>query len=191
MESIVQYFPLLFGILFFFTEAYRGIAMKSKNKNANQTDKNSLKILWLTIVLSMFAGGFAISFSEFSLRNFQPYISYVGIILALVGFAIRALAIHQLGKAFTVDVQISDDHKLKQDGMYRIVRNPSYTGALLSFVGLAFTYSNYLSIAIITIPIFLAFSYRISVEEKALKSAFGSEFDVYAKQTKRLIPFIY
>lgn len=189
MKLIIQYFPLIFGILFFLTEAYRGIALKSKN--TNNVDKSSLKILWITIVVSMFAGGFATSFQQFYISKPQPTLYYIGIFLSLLGFAIRALAIHQLGKHFTVDVQISEDHQLKQDGMYSIVRNPSYTGALLSFVGLAITYSNYLSIIIIIVPIFLAFSYRISVEEKALKNAFGNAFIDYCNKTKRLIPFIY
>jgi protein-S-isoprenylcysteine O-methyltransferase Ste14 len=36
----------------------------------------------------------------------------------------------------------------------------------------------------------LVYSYRISVEEKALKAEFGQEYVDYAKKTKRLIPFI-
>jgi protein-S-isoprenylcysteine O-methyltransferase Ste14 len=33
--------------------------------------------------------------------------------------------------------------------------------------------------------------YRIHVEENALRSAFGAEYDEYAKTTKRLIPGVY
>jgi protein-S-isoprenylcysteine O-methyltransferase Ste14 len=33
--------------------------------------------------------------------------------------------------------------------------------------------------------------YRIHVEEKALRSAFGAEYDEYAKTTKRLVPGVY
>lgn len=189
MKILLQYFPLIFGILFFLTELYRGIALKSNNKN--NVDKSSLNILWLTIIISMFIGGYATTLKQFYISTPQPILYYTGIFLSLFGFSIRALAIQQLGKHFTVDVQISEDHQLKQDGLYSIVRNPSYTGALLSFFGLAITYSNYLSILIITIPIFIAFSYRISVEEKALKSAFGNSFTNYCNKTKRLIPFIY
>ena len=191
MRLIIQYFPYIFGVIFFITEVYRGFALKSNNKNSDQTDKSSLKILWITIGISMFAGGFATSFTQFHITSFQPGIYYIGISLSLIGFIIRAMAIQQLGKHFTVDVQISKDHQLKEDGMYSIVRNPSYTGALMAFTGLALSYSNYLSILIIIVPIFLAFAYRISVEEKALQQAFGNAFSAYCNKTKRLIPFIY
>jgi protein-S-isoprenylcysteine O-methyltransferase Ste14 len=33
--------------------------------------------------------------------------------------------------------------------------------------------------------------YRIHVEEKALRGAFGAEYDEYSKTTKRLIPGVY
>ena len=55
----------------------------------------------------------------------------IGVALAVVGFVIRWAAIFSLGKFFTVDVEISDQHRLKTEGIYKIVRHPSYLGLVL------------------------------------------------------------
>jgi len=115
----------------------------------------------------------------------------IGIALAIVGFIIRWTAIIQLGKMFTVDVAINNQHQLKTNGLYQIVRHPSYTGLMLIICGIAVCMSNYLACAVIIIPIFLALNYRINVEEKALLEAFGYDYEQYRKTTARLIPGIY
>jgi len=192
MQTITRYFPLIFGLFFLLTEIHRNYKLRNKSeRKTGGADKNSLTILWITISISMFIGGFLSQFKSFSIHIFQPYILYTGMLLAVFGFILRFIAIQQLGKAFTVDVQIATNQKLKQDGLYSIVRHPSYTGVLLAFLGLAITFSSWLSLLVICIPIFTAFIYRISVEENALKGEFGADYLEYIKRTKRLIPFIY
>jgi protein-S-isoprenylcysteine O-methyltransferase Ste14 len=44
---------------------------------------------------------------------------------------------------------------------------------------------------VIIVPIFVAFAYRIKVEERALVDALGDRYVSYARRTKRLLPFIY
>ena len=61
----------------------------------------------------------------------------------------------------------------------------------LAFLGLALTLTNWLSLALIVVPIFWAFGRRISTEEHALANALGSPYVNYMRRTKRLAPFIY
>lgn len=192
MKLITQYFPFVFGTLFLLTEIYRNYRFRNQRERKSEgVDKSSLTILWITIGICMFIGGFLTQFTYFSISSWQPYFYYTGVIIALLGFVLRYFAIQQLGKAFTVDVQIAENQNLKQDQLYSIIRHPSYTGALFAFFGLAITFSNWLSLAVIAIPIFFAFAYRISIEEKALKAEFGTDYLAYSKKTKRLIPFLY
>ena len=192
MQIVTRYFQIIFGLLFLLTEIHRNYKLRNKaERKSNGADKNSLTILWVTICVSMFLGGFSSQFTSFEIFNLQPYLRYTGMLVAITGFILRFIAIQQLGKAFTVDVQIARNQDLKQDGLYSIVRHPSYTGVLLAFLGLAITFSNWLSLIIICVPIFTAFIYRISVEENALKGEFGDDYLKYMERTKRLIPFIY
>ena len=86
---------------------------------------------------------------------------------------------------------IASDHKVIQDGLYRIVRHPSYAGSLLSSIGLGLAFQNGLSFAVVLLLAIAAISYRISVEEDALTTALGDEYRRYAARTKRLVPGIY
>ena len=108
-----------------------------------------------------------------------------------VGIVIRIIAIVSLGQFFTVDVTIRVDHRLKKDGIYKYLRHPSYSGSLLSFIGLGLTMNNWISLLLISFSIIIAFIFRINVEEKVLIEQFGSEYIEYKKVTRGLIPFIF
>jgi protein-S-isoprenylcysteine O-methyltransferase Ste14 len=118
-------------------------------------------------------------------------IGSVGLILLLAGIAIRWTAVYTLGKYFTGTVLIKDDHRLIQSGLYRRLRHPAYTGTLIAHLGLGLSFSNWFSIALSSAPYLVAAIYRIHVEERALREAFGEEYVKYSRGTKRLIPKIY
>jgi protein-S-isoprenylcysteine O-methyltransferase Ste14 len=100
-------------------------------------------------------------------------------------------AIVHLGRFFTVNVAISSIHRLIDTGPYRFVRHPSYTGALMAFLGLALCLANRASLVILLVPVFLVFLRRMHVEERALLQAFGDQYRDYMRRTKRLIPAVY
>src|SRR5207249_1027008 len=106
----------------------------------------------------------------------------------LAGIAIRATAILTLQRFFTVRVMIQEGHQLVEHGVYSMVRHPSYSGALVSFVGLGLAFGNWLSLIVIAGAALAAFSYRIHVEEQALLAHFGDRYRQYAAHTRRLIP---
>jgi len=111
--------------------------------------------------------------------------------LIITGITIRLIAIFSLKSLFNANVSIHHDHKLKTDGIYKTLRHPSYTGSLLSFLGLGLTLGNLTSLIVIFVPVLCAFLYRINIEEKALMNNFGEEYQNYMKRTKKLIPFVY
>jgi protein-S-isoprenylcysteine O-methyltransferase Ste14 len=118
-------------------------------------------------------------------------IGTVGLTLMLAGTTIRWTAIYTLGQFFTGTVLIKDDHRLIRSGLYRHVRHPAYTGALLAHLGLGLAFSNWFSIGLSTAPFLVAAIYRIYVEERALREAFGKEYADYSMTTRRLIPMVY
>jgi protein-S-isoprenylcysteine O-methyltransferase Ste14 len=114
-----------------------------------------------------------------------------GSAVLLVGLALRWTAILTLRHAFTVDVAIAQDQRIVEHGVYRVLRHPAYTGSLVAFLGMALVFGDWLAGLVLFMPIAAAFFYRISVEERALRAAFGEDYDRYARRTKRLIPFVY
>ena len=104
---------------------------------------------------------------------------------------VRWVAITHLGRFFTVNVAIAEDHKLITTGPYRYVRHPSYTGLSLIFLGFGLCMLNILSLAAVFLPISVAFIWRMHVEEAALREVFGESYHTYATRTRRIIPFVY
>ena len=67
----------------------------------------------------------------------QPTLLWGGCALMLAGMLLRAWSIRVLAGFFTVDVTIAADHRLIRSGAFRWVRHPSYTGLLLTVLGLS------------------------------------------------------
>ena len=181
---------LIISAIWILSEITLSQLMRSETSNVDY-DKASLKILWITITVSIITG---IIFSKTNIiisESFAIFVYYSGIGLICGGLIIRWIAILTLKKAFTVNVSISEDQRLVKFGIYKYIRHPSYLGSLLSFLGLGIVFNNWITFAVIFIPILISFLYRISVEEKVLIDAFGNQYREYVKCSKRLIPGIY
>lgn len=115
---------------------------------------------------------------------------WLGIALVYIGIAFRLYAIRVLGRYFTVNVATVADQRVVEEGPYKLIRHPSYTGGLITMLGLALTYTNWLSLLVIIGCALIGFSYRIHVEEQALQEHLGQPYREYMQHTKRLIPYI-
>lgn len=191
MIQIIFYILML---LWLFTEVFYKQRLASNETDKKGKDKSSLNILWIIIISSISLSIFVanIHFDTFSLAITDSIlIVYLGLLLIFTGIFSRIFIVKSLGKYFTVDVTIRKDHQIKKDGVYSVLRHPSYSASLLTFLGLGLYLNNWLSLIIAFIPPFIAFSYRIIVEEKALIEQFGQEYLDYRKSTKKLIPYIY
>jgi protein-S-isoprenylcysteine O-methyltransferase len=113
-----------------------------------------------------------------------------GLVLVWAGIALRLWAVRTLGEFFRTTVMVQDDHRLVETGPYQWLRHPSYTGTLLTLLGFGLSFGNWISLALLIAGPLLAYSYRIAVEEKALRLRFGPQYDAYARRRWRLIPFL-
>ena len=182
---------LTIGLLWVLSEIVLARVKRSGLKSSDLTDRNSLRVIWITIAVSTTLGWiFGIS-NAGHIYGFEYTFRITGLVLITAGILIRAIAIIILNKYFTVDVAIVSGHRLITSGMYKYVRHPSYTGSLLSFAGLGIFWCNWVSMIVIILPVFAAFSYRIKVEEKVLIKNFGEEYISYTEKTKKLLPKIY
>ncbi len=117
-------------------------------------------------------------------------IRWLGVVLFVVGGALRIWPVFVLGPRFSGLVAIQPGHTLVTSGVYGIVRHPSYLGILVNAMGwaLAFRSGAGVILAALIIPPLLA---RIHAEERLLRSQFGAGYDAYCARTSRLIPGLY
>jgi protein-S-isoprenylcysteine O-methyltransferase len=74
----------------------------------------------------------------------------VGLALALCGMALRRWAVTVLGRFFTTSVEVQPGHRVVDTGPYGVVRHPSYTGTLLTVVGVTLALGSWLSCLVAT-----------------------------------------
>jgi len=123
---------------------------------------------------------------------FHPVVIFaVGIVLMAVGVIFRWYAIRVLGKYFTLRILIQPGQAVVQNGPYRWIRHPSYTGTLLTMFGLGLACTNWLSLIGVLAAGLIGYSYRVKVEEAALLNALGEPYRNYMQHTKRFIPFLF
>jgi protein-S-isoprenylcysteine O-methyltransferase len=118
-------------------------------------------------------------------------IFFAGIALMWLGVFLRGWAIVTLGRFFRTSVIIQGGHHIVMHGPYRYVRNPSYSGAVLTILGMGLAMGNAFSAAAAVAGILIAYARRITVEQRALVEHFGQPYRDYIQRTWALIPFVW
>jgi protein-S-isoprenylcysteine O-methyltransferase Ste14 len=118
-------------------------------------------------------------------------VRYAGLALYLLGGVIRLIPVFELKNRFSALVAVQEGHQLKTDGMYGVVRHPSYAGLLIATVGLCLVFRSGIGL-LLTLGMLITLIERIRAEERFLHEEFGEEYAAFCGQTRwRLLPFVY
>jgi protein-S-isoprenylcysteine O-methyltransferase len=181
---------LVLGTIYTLSEI--GLSLAKRARGSQVADRGSLRAIWIVILLSVIAGySLRGALPALDMTSLMPSARIAGVVLFAAGLIIRWYAIIYLGRFFTVNVAIAANHQLIDSGPYRYIRHPSYTGALMAFLGLGLSIGNWASLAALTLPVFLVFLWRMRVEEHALRQGLGIKYRDYMQRTKRFIPAVY
>jgi len=115
---------------------------------------------------------------------------YIGLALLTFGGSLRLAALFVLGRRFTGLVAIQEGHRLQTTGLYRLIRHPSYTGALLFLAGYVLLFRCWLGLLLVAGTFAILIS-RMNAEEALLEGEFGEEYASYRRRTWRLVPWVY
>lgn len=168
-------------------------------KWARKSKKHPPFDLTMWILIAGWCGSILISYyfrskdvSEEIRNKLMPHcFYYIGIVFLIGGTLFRDLSVWTLKRAFTLNVQTDKEQQLIQIGPYRIIRNPAYTGSIISLLGISFCLRSVYSPLIVLALCLLCYGIRIRKEETELANHFGKEFQEYAERTWRLFPLIY
>ncbi|HJU83049.1 MAG TPA: isoprenylcysteine carboxylmethyltransferase family protein [Holophagaceae bacterium] len=182
---------LILVALFPVSETALAFLKRSREQSATSEDRGSLGLLWLSVAVGVGLALAAQRFSAFHLPGPPETARLIALGLLLGGFLVRWAAILTLGRLFTVDIAIHEHHAVHQSGLYRYVRHPSYTGLLLTFLGLGVFFANWLSLLALLLPTGLALVNRVVKEERALLRSLGDDYAAYCRRTRRFIPGLF
>jgi protein-S-isoprenylcysteine O-methyltransferase len=168
-----------------------GALRRARGEGVEVRDRGSMGRLWFVIAAANTLAAYAARLPQFRMSGDAAMRHALALALIVGGLTLRVIAIVVLGKFFTVNVAVHEGQHVVRAGPYRWLRHPSYTGALLAFVGLGVLMGSWLSLAIIMVLIGAVFLHRVRIEEEVLLSELGDEYRAYCRETRRLIPFVY
>ncbi|GIL73682.1 hypothetical protein Vretimale_5431 [Volvox reticuliferus] len=134
---------------------------------------------WATPALKVGSGG-------------MGYVSWLGLILIVLGEGIRKLGIFTAKSNFTHNMRTTRQptHVLVMRGIYRYIRHPGYLGWYIWCLGTQVLLGNPLCFFGFAAVAWRFFSTRIKIEEYYLRQFFGSAYLAYAARTPTWIPMI-
>ena len=117
-------------------------------------------------------------------------VRWIGVALYVVGGALRLWPVFVLGNRFSGLVAIQPGHTLVTDGIYGVIRHPSYLGLLVNALGWALAFRSGVGV-LLTALMIIPLVARMNAEEALLRSQFGDAYASYMARTSRLIPGVY
>ncbi|MGO7173127.1 isoprenylcysteine carboxylmethyltransferase family protein [Rhizobium ruizarguesonis] len=97
----------------------------------------------------------------------------------------------QLGRNWSITLEIRQQHELICAGPYALVRHPMYTSFLLMGLSQAFLLPNWVAGMAGLIGFAVLFFLRVDKEERMMLEVFGPQYQAYMAKTKRIIPYLY
>ena len=139
-----------------------------------------LPLLWV------FSPLFAIA--EYPLNS---VIFAAGVLVAASGLWLFRQSHIELGKNWSISLDLREGHQLVTSGLYRHLRHPMYTSIFLCALGQALVVPNWIVGPANLVAFFVLFAVRVQPEERMMAEKFGDQYRSYLAKTKRLIPGIW
>lgn len=196
MKSLVFTWPyaVLFWVVYFWVFAPEFRIVQKAQASAAATDSKdsgSMRVILLGLWLALFASFLLcwIPATRFPLRWTKPAF-WIGTTLLILGSLLRRHCWRVLGQYFTGDVQARADQPVIDRGAYRLVRHPSYTAGIVIFTAIGIALASWASLALLFVASVVVYSYRVSVEERALVAAIGDPYVTFMRTRKRFVPYV-
>ena len=113
------------------------------------------------------------------------------IVIAIGSVWLVNAAARRLGKQWALTARVVEGHTLIQDGPYRFVRNPIYTGMFGMLLATGVAAGQWKALLAASVLFLAGTHIRVRSEERLLCHAFGREFETYRRKVAALIPGVY
>ena len=186
---------LFIGILFVpmliagFVMMFRSPELLRKRLNAKEEQKEQKEVVALSGI--MFLAAFVIAGLNFRFKwlVLPNWTVIIGTVVFLLAYAMYAEVLRE-NTYLSRTIEVQEDQKVIDTGLYGIVRHPMYSATLFLFISMGFVLASPISVAILLlyIPIIAK---RMKNEEKILEEGLEGYTD-YKKRVKyKVIPFVW
>lgn len=115
-------------------------------------------------------------------------IQKTGLLLAIFGATIIILALLQLNKNLSPFPTPKKNTALLQNGLFKYIRHPIYTGIILFFTGYSVYQNSFYKLAI-SMLLLVLFYFKSNYEEQRLEQKFP-DYKLYKSKTGKFFPWI-
>jgi protein-S-isoprenylcysteine O-methyltransferase Ste14 len=119
---------------------------------------------------------------------FQFLITILVLATILISLWTMWSAVRVLGKQWSLQARVLENHKLVREGPYRFVRHPIYTGMLGMIVAGGLAWSHWIGFLIALLLFGIGTAIRVRSEEKLLGEQFGPAFEEYKRSVPAVVP---
>lgn len=161
------------------------------NKRLNYKEKESEQKIVVLVSGLMFISAFLLAglnyrFNWNELPNIIVILSSIIFLLAYVMYG----EVLRENKYLSRTIEVSDNQKVVDTGLYGLVRHPMYTATILLFLTIPLILGSIYSFAVLLIyPVIIYF--RIKNEEEILEKELDGYFEYKLKVKYRILPFIW
>ena len=128
---------------------------------------------------------------KFADYEFHPIQAWIGTLVLAAGMALLYCTHRDLGRAWSITLEIRDQHTLVTHGIYERLRHPMYAAFWLWAISQALLLPNWIAGFSGVMGFGTLFFARVGYEERMMLETFGDDYRAYMARTYRLIPGIY
>jgi protein-S-isoprenylcysteine O-methyltransferase Ste14 len=129
-------------------------------------------------------------FPQAAERPFSPAVAALGIVCLIAALWVFYRSHAELGRNWSISLELRGNHRLVRTGIYRFVRHPMYSSFFLLGLAQLLLLPNWVAGAAGLVGAGVLYAVRIQREEKMMLENFGDEYRSYMRETKRLVPWL-
>lgn len=118
---------------------------------------------------------------------FPDWLRWVGFALGLASLGFWTWTQLALGKEWSPQIQLRDEHRLVTTGPYTRIRHPLYTAMIGYGAGLALVTANWVFV-LFAVAVIAGLAARVPREEQMMIKEFGEQCEAYMQRTGRFLP---
>ncbi len=118
------------------------------------------------------------------------FLLFLGLFMVVIGCLVNVAGRFNLGKNWSNQIKIYNDHHFISSGMYGLVRHPLYASIIWMFFGASLVYSNWVAF-LSNIFIFIPFMYYRARQEEALLETEFAGYKEYKRKVGMFLPNLF
>jgi protein-S-isoprenylcysteine O-methyltransferase Ste14 len=123
-------------------------------------------------------------------RPFVAWLAWLGIVPEIGALWLFRRSHADLGRNWSISLELREQHALVMNGVYRHIRHPMYTSFFLLGIAQLLLIPNWLAGLAGVAGAGVLFAFRVAREERMMLESFGDEYRAYMANTKRIVPWI-